>query len=77
MVCTRPNLAQVVTQICKLMSKSGKCQWEVVKWIFRYFKGTLGHGISGHGDFSLVGYVNHTVLVTWMLEGLQQGMPLL
>lgn len=61
MVCTRPDLAQAVSQVCKFMSKPGKQHWEAVKWIFRYLKGTTGHGImfgSQQGDPSVVGYVD-------------------
>ncbi|KAK2425531.1 secreted RxLR effector protein [Trifolium repens] len=61
MVCTRPDLAPVVSQVCKFMSKPGKHHWEAVKWIFRYLKGTTGHGImfsSEKCDPSVVGYVD-------------------
>ncbi|KAL0301487.1 UNVERIFIED_CONTAM: Retrovirus-related Pol polyprotein from transposon TNT 1-94 [Sesamum radiatum] len=61
MVCTRPDLAHVVSQICKYMSKPGKYHWEAVKWIFRYLKGTVGHGVvsrSQHNDPLVVGYVD-------------------
>ncbi|CAJ2663689.1 unnamed protein product [Trifolium pratense] len=61
MVCTRPDLAQAVSQVCKFMSKPGKHHWEAVKWIFRYLKGTTGHGImfsSEKGNPSVVGYVD-------------------
>ncbi|CAJ2662759.1 unnamed protein product [Trifolium pratense] len=61
MVCTRPDLAQAVSQVCKFMSKPGKHHWEAVKWIFRYLKGTIGHGImfsSEKGNPSVVGYVD-------------------
>ncbi|KAL0342883.1 UNVERIFIED_CONTAM: Retrovirus-related Pol polyprotein from transposon TNT 1-94 [Sesamum angustifolium] len=39
MVCTRLDLAHVVSQLCKYMSKPGRHHWETVKWIFRYLKG--------------------------------------
>ncbi|KAL0357996.1 UNVERIFIED_CONTAM: Retrovirus-related Pol polyprotein from transposon TNT 1-94 [Sesamum calycinum] len=39
MVCTRPDLAHVVSKICKCMSKPGRHHWEAIKWIFRYLKG--------------------------------------
>ncbi|CAA0824451.1 Uncharacterized mitochondrial protein AtMg00810 [Striga hermonthica] len=61
MVCTRPDLAHAVGQVCKYMSRPGKQHWEAVKWIFRYLKGTAGHGIV-FGDQRLdplvVGYVD-------------------
>ena len=45
MVYTRPNLAHVVSQVIKFMSKLGKQHCEAVKWIFRYLRGTIGYGI--------------------------------
>ncbi|KAE8655753.1 Retrovirus-related Pol polyprotein from transposon TNT 1-94 [Hibiscus syriacus] len=61
MVCTRPDLAHVVSQVCKYMSKPGKQHWEPVKWIFRYLKGTMGHSIvfgSQQDNPLVVGYMN-------------------
>ncbi|KAE8672700.1 putative ribonuclease H protein [Hibiscus syriacus] len=61
MVCTRPDLAHVVSQVCKYMSKPGKQYWEAVKWIFRYLKGTVGHGMvfgSQRDNPLVVGYVD-------------------
>ena len=61
MVCTRPDLAHAVSQVCKYMSKPGRRHWEAVKWIFRYLKGTVGHGIifgSQQDDPLVVGYVD-------------------
>ncbi|KAE8707195.1 putative ribonuclease H protein [Hibiscus syriacus] len=61
MVCTRPDLAHDVSQVCKYMSKPDKQHWEAVKWIFRYLKGTVGHGIvfgSQRDNPLVVGYVD-------------------
>ncbi|KAE8658345.1 hypothetical protein F3Y22_tig00116971pilonHSYRG00233 [Hibiscus syriacus] len=61
MVYTRPDLAHAVSQVCKYMSKPGKQHWEAVKWIFRYLKGTVGHGIgfgSQRDNHLVVGYVD-------------------
>ncbi|KAE8712595.1 hypothetical protein F3Y22_tig00110241pilonHSYRG00010 [Hibiscus syriacus] len=58
MVCTRSDLAHVVSQVCKYMSKPCKQHWEVVKRIFRYLK---GHGIifgSRRDNPLVVGYVD-------------------
>ncbi|KAL0301480.1 UNVERIFIED_CONTAM: Retrovirus-related Pol polyprotein from transposon TNT 1-94, partial [Sesamum radiatum] len=60
-VCTRPDLAHAISQVCKHMSKPGRHYWEAVKWIFRYLKGTVGHGIifgSQQNDPLVVGYVD-------------------
>ncbi|KAL0342688.1 UNVERIFIED_CONTAM: Retrovirus-related Pol polyprotein from transposon TNT 1-94 [Sesamum calycinum] len=45
MLCTHPDLAHAVSQICKYMSKPGRHHWEAVKWIFRYLKGSVGHEV--------------------------------
>ncbi|KAE8686874.1 cytochrome P450 71A9-like [Hibiscus syriacus] len=61
MVCTRPDLAHAVSQVCKYMSKPGKQHWEAIKWIFRYLKGTMGHGIvfgSQQNNPLVVGYMD-------------------
>ncbi|KAE8735061.1 hypothetical protein F3Y22_tig00000477pilonHSYRG00233 [Hibiscus syriacus] len=61
MVCTHPDFAHAVSQVCKNMSKLGKQHWEATKWIFRYLKGTVGHGIGfgSHRDNPLVvGYMD-------------------
>ena len=61
MVCTRPDLAHVVSQVCKFMSNPSKRHWEAMKWSLRYLKDTASHGIMlGHqqGDPSVVGYMD-------------------
>ncbi|KAL0297633.1 UNVERIFIED_CONTAM: Retrovirus-related Pol polyprotein from transposon TNT 1-94 [Sesamum radiatum] len=61
MVCTRPDLVHAVSRVCKYTSKSGRHHWEAVKWIFKYLKGTVGHGvvfISQQNDPLVVGYVD-------------------
>src|SRR4051812_12084154 len=44
-VCTRSDLTQAVSQMCKFMFKPGKQHWEEVKWILRYLKGITDRGI--------------------------------
>ena len=61
MVCTRPDLAHVVSQVSKYMSKPGRQHWKAVKWIFRYLRGIVGHGIvfgNQQGDHLVVEYVD-------------------
>ncbi|KAL0396277.1 UNVERIFIED_CONTAM: Copia protein [Sesamum calycinum] len=61
MVCTRSDLAYVVSQICKYMSKLGRHHLEAVKCIFKYLMGIVGHGVifgSQQNDPSVVGYVD-------------------
>ncbi|KAL0301481.1 UNVERIFIED_CONTAM: Retrovirus-related Pol polyprotein from transposon TNT 1-94 [Sesamum radiatum] len=60
-VCTRLDLTHVVSQVCKYMSKLGRHHWEAVKWIFKYLKGTVGHGVvfgSKQNDPLVIGYVD-------------------
>ena len=41
MICTRPDLAHAMNVYSMFMANPGKAHWNVVKWIFRYVKGTL------------------------------------
>ncbi|KAL0307705.1 UNVERIFIED_CONTAM: Retrovirus-related Pol polyprotein from transposon TNT 1-94 [Sesamum calycinum] len=61
MVCTCPDLAHAVSQVYKYMSKPGRHHWDAIKWIFRYLKDTVGHGVvfsSQQNDPLVVGYVD-------------------
>jgi len=61
MICTRPDLAHVVSQVSKYMSKRGRKHWEAVKWIFRYLSDTVGHDIvfgNQQSDLLVVRYVD-------------------
>jgi hypothetical protein len=61
MVCTRPDLAHVVSVVSKYMANPGKQHWDAVKWIFRYLRGTTDYGITfvrQKSDLSVVGYVD-------------------
>ena len=40
MVCTRPDIAHVVSTVSRFLSNPGKEHWEAVKWIFKYLRGT-------------------------------------
>ena len=40
MVCTRPDIAHAVGVVSRFMVNPGKDHWEVVKWIFRYLRGS-------------------------------------
>ncbi|CAL1406992.1 unnamed protein product [Linum trigynum] len=50
MVCTRPDLAHVVTVVSRFMIQPGKEHWQAVKRIFQYLKGTPDMGISFGSD---------------------------
>jgi hypothetical protein len=61
MVCTRPDLAHAVSVVSKYMANPGKQHWDVVKWIFKYLKGTIDYDITfvkQKSDLSVVGYVD-------------------
>ena len=61
MVCTRPDLAHVVSTVSKYMANLGSEHWNAMKWIFRYLNGTAGYGIlfvRQHEENSVEGYVD-------------------
>ena len=61
MVCTRPNLVQVVSVVSKFLSNPGILHWDVVKWTFRYFRGTTDYDImfnKQQSDPSIEGYMD-------------------
>ncbi|KAH9779242.1 hypothetical protein KPL71_007654 [Citrus sinensis] len=45
MVCTRADIAYAVSIMSRFMSNPGKLYWDAVKWVMRYLKGTLDHGL--------------------------------
>ncbi|KAH9762289.1 hypothetical protein KPL70_000762 [Citrus sinensis] len=62
MVCTRANIAYAVSVVSRFMSNPGKLHWDAVKWVMRYLKGTLDHGLmygkSKHEVCEVRGYVD-------------------
>jgi hypothetical protein len=45
-VCTRIDLAQAVSVVSKYMANPRRQHWDVVKWVFRYLRGTIDYGIT-------------------------------
>jgi len=45
MVCTRPDLSDAVSVVSRYTNNPRKGHWQVVKWIFRYLKGTADIGL--------------------------------
>ena len=41
MVCSRPDLAHVVSMISRFMGDPGSAHWEALKWTLRYLNGSL------------------------------------
>ncbi|KAJ4744606.1 Gag-Pol polyprotein [Rhynchospora pubera] len=60
MVCTRPDIAHAVGVVSRYMSNPGWENWQAVKWILRYLKGTRGLRLCFGGDSKLAieGYVD-------------------
>ncbi|KAD1365130.1 hypothetical protein E3N88_42941 [Mikania micrantha] len=49
MVCTRPDIVDVVGVVSRYMSNPRKEHWEPVKWLLRYLKGTSKMGLCFKG----------------------------
>ena len=45
MVCTRPDLAYVVSTLSRFMTNPGPYHWEAVKWLLKYLRGTYNVGL--------------------------------
>ena len=58
MVCTRPDIAQVVSVVSRYLACPRRGHWEAVKWIFRYLKGTINAHLEFRGNGILTGYVD-------------------
>ena len=76
MICTRPDLAYVVSMVSRYMHNPGKKHWSAVKWIFRYLKGTSHVGLVFDKKMAttdnVVGYVTQIMLVILIEEDLSQ-----
>ena len=40
MVCTHLDISHAIGVVSRFLANPGKAYWEVVKWIFRYLRGT-------------------------------------
>ena len=59
MVCPRPDIAYAVAIVSRFLSNPGRLQWEAVKWIMRYLRGTSKLKLTfGNGKLVLVCYTN-------------------
>jgi hypothetical protein len=59
MVCTRPDIAQVVSTMRRFMSNLGRPRWEAVKWILRYLQDTTNMKIFfGAKEPELIAYLD-------------------
>jgi hypothetical protein len=50
MVFTRPDIAHAVGVVSRYMNNPGKENWEAVKWILRYLRGTAKHALCFGGS---------------------------
>ncbi|KAI3718291.1 hypothetical protein L6452_19155 [Arctium lappa] len=59
MICTRPDLAYVVSMVSRYMANSGKEHWRAIQWIFRYLRGTTDLCLQFGKNYSgVIGYVD-------------------
>ena len=58
MVCTRPDIAQVVSVVSRYLACPGRGHWEAIKWIFRYLKDIINAHLEFGGNGILTGYVD-------------------
>ena len=62
MVCIRPDMSHTVSVVSRYMSNPEKEQWQAVRWIFRYLKGTADIGLvfdkNKVSHSNVIGYVN-------------------
>ena len=50
MICTRPNIAQVMGATSRYMANSNREHWNTIKRILRYIKGTLDATLCSRGS---------------------------
>lgn len=46
MICTRPDLTYPISVLSGFMADPVKAHWEALKWMLRYFKGTINFGLT-------------------------------
>ena len=59
MVCTRSDIAHAVGVVSMYIVNPGKENWEAVKWLLRYLRGTSSTSLCfGKGKVTLQGFVD-------------------
>ena len=59
MVCTRRDIAHAVGVVSRYTANPGKENWEAVKWLLRYMRGTSSTSLCfGEGKVTLQGFVD-------------------
>jgi hypothetical protein len=57
--CSRPDLSYAMSLVSRYMTNPGKEHWNVVKWIFRYLRGTSNACLQfDRTRKGLIGYVD-------------------
>ena len=79
MVYTRPNLTQVIGVVSRYMGNLRKENWQAMKCIFRYLKGTTNIRLVYHGDTScaFVGYSVFCFVLHYPLNHLRPSIEVL
>lgn len=49
MICTQPDLACSMSVLSKYMANPKKTHWKTLKWVLRYMKGDINHGLTYGG----------------------------
>ena len=58
-VCTRPDIPHALGVVTRYMENPGKENWEGVKWLLRYLRGTSSTSLCfGKGNVTLQGFVD-------------------
>ena len=59
MICTRPNIPEVVRVVSRFIAILGREHWNIFKRIFRYIKGTSNVTLCFRGSkFIVEGYID-------------------
>jgi hypothetical protein len=72
MVCTRLDIAHAVGVVSRYINNLGKENWEAVKWIFRYLRGTDTHALCFGG--SNMFYMDMLIQI-WKVIKIEGGAP--
>jgi len=67
MVCSRPDLAHVVSIVSKFMVDLGQVHWEASKWLFGSLKPGLKYKKAAQGGDTIRGMLMETMQGIWIL----------
>ena len=58
-ICTWLDLAYAASLVSRFMANPGRANWDAVKWVLRYMKGTSHYGLlfkESEGKQQIIGY---------------------